>query len=296
MVVFAFFVAITACDKEDEAPLASATLTSEVTNILQGDTAELVVDITGGVPPYGFRYSDGVESYYELGIEQTPHIIKVTPDSTRTYTAEAVGTYYRNVGTASGSATIEVTPVQYVLDQTFTGVNSGFLHGTNGWQAKSDEIQIKTDDGSWDRRGFYEFDASQITTVEQYNKYTFSFWLVKSHGQGVNAGLGAMEVKGYVGEIDNSWTWNTQPGLDVLIDGYTQQFTAVSQDMQIEFKGDITSIVHAALASPSKKFTLRVIENVNGEGNGGFYYIGGTSWWKAEQRPAVGVLLRRPID
>jgi len=273
---------------EDDAGNISATLSGDA-SIIQGDSAELVLEINGNNPPYAFRYNDGNNYYVKTGIETNTYSIKVSPSDTTTYTAEAIATY-NGPSKASGTATINVRSATFSLVQSLSPTKGGFLHRSNGLNLAVSEIDIRNQGSQWDRTGFIEFDAEEITTLHEKNQYKFTFWLTRSHAQGVGINPGKMEIKGSVGVLDEDISWDTQPAESDLILQFSEVFDApASTDEQIEFSGDITAIVNAALENPStNKFIIRIMEVANG----GLYYLGGPTFPEESQRPVVDVYVR----
>ena len=103
-----------------------------------------------------------------------------------------------------------------------------------------------------------------------------------------------MEVKGKLGSLDDDMTWDKQPTEIDLTNLFSQSFKTTNVSQQIEFKGNIDQLVNQALkSSGSKKFIIRIVENVNNEGNKGLYYIAGNLFNEVEKRPVIDVQLRR---
>lgn len=281
---------MTSCE-EDERPNVTAELSGGGT-IIQGDSTDLTVDLTG-TPPFAFMYNDGAKDVTVLGIEDYSYTLRVAPNDTTVYTAVAAATY-GGKGMASGSATVNVKPAVYVSDQSVSPSKDGYIQkSVNALNLTVAELQVRTQNTNWARTAYVEFDASEITNAGDKNKYQFTFWLTASHAQGVSAGPGVMEVKGIVGALDESMTWDSQPSEGELTALFTGAFNPETAETQVEFSGDITSIVNDALANPnSNKFTLRIMEKINGVGNGGFYYVGSSTYPEESKRPALEVFVR----
>lgn len=86
-------------------PLASGTMTGDAT-ICEGDTAELIFNLTG-TPPWEITYLTNGESPQTVTADYTPFIIPVTPLSTTNYQFSEL-TDAHCVGTASGQVVVTV--------------------------------------------------------------------------------------------------------------------------------------------------------------------------------------------
>lgn len=264
----------------------SATMSGSAT-ILNGDTAEIRIDLAG-TPPWAFRYSDGSKEYNILDIESSPYILKVAPTQTVEYTAVSVATLYRNIGIASGSAKIEVLPVQYITDQTVYADASCWLHITQGYRTGS--VMDLSTNGNFTRYVYFEFDISKIITVEEYNIYTLRFCIPSTHTNAVGKD-GIFEIRGQIGSINDQWTWATQPKDDDLITLFNSgTFHVADASEPLTFEGNITTLVKQALAQGGDKIILRIIESSN---NKALYYVASHEFSTESMRPAIDIKLRR---
>lgn len=271
------------CSDEEQ---VSATMSGSDT-ILNGDTTEIRIDLKG-TPPWAFRYSDGSTEYNILDIESSPYILKVAPTQTVEYTAISVATLYRNIGIATGSAKIEVFPVQYITDQTIYADASCWLHFTQGY--KTGALMDLSTNGNYTRYVYFEFDISRINTIEEYNRYNLRFCIPSTHTNAVGKD-GIFEVRGKIGSINDQWTWATQPKDDDLITLFnTGTFHVTDSSEPLTFEGNITTLVKQALAQGMNKITLRVVEGSN---NKALYYVASHVYNTESMRPAIIVQLRR---
>lgn len=275
------------CSEENEH--VSATISGSNT-ILNGDTAEIRVDLTG-TPPWAFRYSDGTNEYNVLDVESSPYILKVVPTDTVEYTLVSVATLYRNLGSVTGSAKINVLPVRFVTDQTIYADGSCWLHITQGY--KTGELLELSTNGQWTRYVYFEFDISKINTVEEFNSYTLRFHLAKTHTNAVGKN-GIFEIKGGIGSIDNQWTWSSQPKENDLTTLFnTGTFNVTNANESLVFQGNITTLVKQAFHAGNNKIFIRVHEASN---NLALYYVASHNYSTETMRPAVDVKLRRQYE
>lgn len=281
----------------------SGSLTEVSEDILQGDSAYLTVEFNGGEPPFAFRYyfmdvnpSTGIygkQYRYIMGISDRKYTFGLLPQDSITYIAESVACYYDNVGPATGKATFNVIPVDYIKEETIGAIKTGYIQkSVNSLNFSTGQLQLKKDETNFARTVYFEFDAADFQKIEEKNRYILRFWLISSHTSGVNKSS-VMEVSGKVGALDDNMTWDSQPLDTEMTRLFSINFRPSSTSQEIEFTGDITPIVVRALRSPdSKKFTLRILENIDGKGNGGMFYIGGNLHVE-DRRPYIDLQLRR---
>ncbi len=87
-------------------PLPSAILSGDAT-VCFGTSANLTVDLTG-TQPWSFTYTDGIAPVTITGINSSPYMLAVTPDSTTTYSLTAVSDDNCTGTSFTGNATITV--------------------------------------------------------------------------------------------------------------------------------------------------------------------------------------------
>lgn len=294
---------LTSCEDNNETQL-SGRLLDVTEDVLLGDSIYMTVEIDGGNPPFAFRYSylayfSSTDSYTKvyknvLGINERNHTFSVYASDTTTFMAESVATYYQNVGKAVGSATYNIIPVDYIYEETISATKTGFIQKSiNALNFSQERLQLQNNTANFTRTIYFEFDANDIQNVQNKSRYILKFWLVSSHTTGVNKSA-LMEVKGKLGSLDDDMTWDKQPTEIDLTNLFSQSFKTTDVSQQIEFKGNIDQLVNQALkSSGSKKFIIRIVENVNNEGNKGLYYIAGNLFNEVEKRPVIDVQLRR---
>lgn len=271
------------CSDEEH---VSATMSGSTT-ILSGDTAEIRVDLTGN-PPWALRYSDGTREYNVLDIESSPFILKVAPTQNVVYTPVSVATFYRNIGSVSGSANIEVLPVRYVTEQTIYADASCWLHITQGYN--TGELMDLSTNGQWTRHVYFEFDVSKISKIEENTRYFLRFHIPNTHANAVGKD-GIFEIRGSIGSIDNQWTWDTGPkDEDLLVLFNTGTFHVEDASEPLRFEGNVTPLVKQALEAGASKIFFRVHEGSN---NKALYYVASHEFSTENMRPAMDVRLRR---
>ena len=304
-VFFVFFMMtiFISCEKDNETNISAQLLEAVDTDILEGDSIYLTLEINGGEPPFAFRY------YYDvydadlgrnmrikrnvIGITERRHTFAEYRNETTSFVAESVASQYENVGPATGAVTVNVSPVDYVYEESVSATKTGYIQkSVNALNFSSPLLHLKNPGANFTRIVYLEFDAADIQNAKDKNKYTLKFWIVSSHAQGLNISS-LMEVKGQVGALDDAMTWKTQPGEAGLIEVFSTAFKITSTGEQREFTGNIDNIVYEALKSEDKRFTIRVSETINGVGSGGYYYIGGNLYQNETQRPLIDVLLRK---
>lgn len=284
---------VTSCSKEEiQAP--TAVLSGDAI-ILEGDSTSLSVNFKG-VAPFGFSYywigkNETKHVGYIYDVTNTNHTFKLAPDTTTTIIAEYTSTKYQEPVEASGQANITVKPVKYIYDQTVPANNSAYIYTLEGFKT-GNELDVRNQGLQWDKIAYIEFDLSSINTVEENNKYTFRFWLTRSHAQGASAGPGYFEVKAIAGVIDPSWTWETQPeGAEMELISL-EPFNATTTSQQIKFETDVTGFIRNAIENKSNKIYFRITETQNK----GLYYLGSHTYPTEDKRPGIDIALRRADD
>ncbi|PQJ79809.1 hypothetical protein BTO18_11765 [Polaribacter porphyrae] len=262
--------------------------------ILEGDSATVSVRFDG-TAPFGLSYywvgKNKIKyTRYIYDINNNNHDFKIAPDTTTTVFAEFTSTRFGDLGDANGQAQITVNPVQYIFNQTLESTNSAFIHATNGLSSSQD-LDLRTQGGQFDRIVFIEFDLNTINTLEDKNRYILHFWLTRSHPQGASAGPGTIEAKALNGDLNTSWTWSSQPTDTSLELIGTKNFNTTTTSQQIKFEYDISAFVNKSLAQGENKIVVRIKEI----SSKGLYYIGSHTFSDVTKRPGIDVQLRRGI-
>lgn len=310
-IVFLFFMSVffISCEDDGSDAKISGKLYETTEDVLSGDSVYMTVEFDGGTPPFAFRYyfmginpATGVygkQIRYVLGINERKYTFGLLPTDTITYIAESVASYYNNVGPATGAVTFNVIPVDYVYEESIDATKTGYIQkSVNKLNFSTGQLQLKTDATDFARIVYFEFDANDFKNIQDKSRYILRFWIVSSHTSGVNKSA-VMEVSGILGSLNDDMTWDTQPVETDWTPLFSRNFKTTSTEQQMEFTGSINPIVYKALESTgSKKFTIRVKENINGTGSGGMWYIGGNllddSFPGEAKKPSIDSELRKP--
>lgn len=121
--------------------------------ICAGESAELVVELTG-LAPWKITYTDGSTQFELANIKESPYTIEVSPNITKTYTLVSVQDAYGTSGTVSGSADITVypLPVGGKVSGNNASINLGESTGTLTLSGHTGTIvrwQKRLNSGSW---------------------------------------------------------------------------------------------------------------------------------------------------
>lgn len=284
------------CEKENME--ISASITDFSTEILQGDSASVSITINGGTPPFAFRYKyfDGEKTLFKniIDIPGRSYTFKTLPTEDVTYIAESVASYGL-IGGASGSADIKVFPVTYKYSESIPTSKAAFMQMSTDELTYTSLLQLRSSNNKYERRVFFEFDISQFTKIIDKSRYNLKFWLVESHSLGVDK-ESTMDVKAILGPLNEAMTWDTQPATVDLTPLFTQNFISTSTTDQIEFEGNINSIIYPAIDNNVNKITIVVRELFNNVGNGGYWFIGSDTYTDESKRPVIDMLLREKLN
>ncbi|MCX6270090.1 MAG: HYR domain-containing protein [Bacteroidetes bacterium] len=108
-------------------------------NICQGGSANLNINITGGTPPYNINLSNGMSTTVYTNITTSPYVINVSPSVTTTYSIISVTDANGCMNMATGIATITVTnnPMGFMVTGggSFCSGGDGVSVGLTGSQS-----------------------------------------------------------------------------------------------------------------------------------------------------------------
>lgn len=289
-------IGLISCEKENME--ISASISDFSPEILQGDSASVSITINGGTPPFAFRYKyfDGESTLFKnvIDIPERSFTFKTLPSKDITYIAESVASYGL-VGEASGSADIKVFPVTYKFSESISASKAAFMQKSINKLSYASLLQLRSSNNAFERRVFYEFDISEFTEIIDKSRYNLKFWLVESHSLGVDK-ESTMDVKAILGPLNEAMTWDTQPATVDLTPLFTQNFITTSTTDQIEFEGNINSIIYPAIDNNVNKITIVVRELFNNVGNGGYWFIGSDTYTDETKRPVIDMLLREKLN
>lgn len=300
LVLATLLFGIVSCEEETNSSI-SAIITDFSPEILRGDSATVTLKITGGEPPFAFRYkylnADNVYLYRNvIDIPSRDYTIKLAPTSDITYEAESIASYFNLIGEATGVAHIEVSPVTYRFAESIPASKAAFMQKSRNELTYTTSLQLRNTNGSnFERTVFFEFDISQFTELKDKSRYILKFWLEKSHSVGLNK-ESTMDVRGILGELDPNLTWDTQPATVDLTPLFSKEFKTTSTADQIEFEGNIDALVYAAVVNGSDKFTIVVREaKADGTGSTGYYFIASDTYAEEAKRPVLERLNREKL-
>ena len=296
LALFTIMFGVVSCEEENNT--ISAIITDFSPEILRGDSATVAINIVGGQPPFAFRYkykNSSDEDVFRniIDIQTRDFILKTAPTADITYEAVSVASYGL-AGDATGIAPVVVAPVTYRFAESIPSSKAAFMQKSRNELTYTSNLQLRTTGNNFDRIVFFEFDISQFTEIKDKSRYNLKFWLVSSHSVGLNK-PSTMNVKAIVGELDPAMTWDSQPATLDLTPLFTKDFETTDTADQIEFEGNIDTIVYPAIASGATKITFVVRELVNDVGSGGYYFIGSDTYADEDKRPMIDMFTREKL-
>jgi hypothetical protein len=182
------------------------------TSVKKADSAVLPIELTGQ-PPYEITYTENSTVHQKTGIESSPYLLSVNPESTTYYKLLSMKDATATSGDVSGDAKVSVVD-NHIVKQTIAAQKDAQTYKSLPTRNYGSDVQLELKGSATYRRDlFYTFDIPAISLTANQNAFV-KLWINETSRLDVPYLTTLIKASSFVGNWDESTiTWNIVPAM-----------------------------------------------------------------------------------
>ncbi len=183
------------------------------TSVKKADGAILPIELTG-MPPFEITYSENNSIQQKTGIESSPYLLSVNPQTTTFYKLISMKDATSTSGDVSGDAKVSVVD-NHIVKQTVAAQKDAQTYKSLPTRNYGSDVQLELKGSATFRRDlFYTFDIPVISLAENQNAF-IRLWINETSRLDAPYLTTLIKASSFNGNWDESTiTWNNVPTMN----------------------------------------------------------------------------------